>query len=244
MITLYGSGRRFGLPDASPFVSKAEVLLKMSGVPFRRAEANFGKAPKGKFPYIEDEGKLLGDTTFIRWHLEERHGTDFDNGLTATDKATAWAYERLVEDHLYWTVVHSRWIDRANFDKGPRRFFDKVPAPMRPFVLAMVKRSVASNLKGHGMGRHSKAEIERLAMRDLDAVAAYLDMKPWLMGAEPCGADAAVWSMITSALCPHFQTPIRDHAERLDNLVAYRDRGMHRWFPELVAGAPDSLAAA
>ena len=53
------------------------------------------------------------------------------------------------------------------------------------------------------------------------------------MGTAPCGADASVWSMVASALCAHFNTAIRDHAETLPNLVAYRDRGMKRWFPEL-----------
>jgi glutathione S-transferase len=92
---------------------------------------------------------------------------------------------------------------------------------------------VKANLKGHGLGRHSKAEIERLAARDLDAISAYLGTKPFLMGTEPCGADASVWPLVAGALAPFFTTPIRDHGERHANLVAYRDRGMKRWFPEL-----------
>ena len=35
MITLYTFGPAFGLPDPSPFVMKAEVLLKMAGLPYR-----------------------------------------------------------------------------------------------------------------------------------------------------------------------------------------------------------------
>lgn len=41
--------------------------------------------------------------------------------------------------------------------------------------------------------------------------------------------------MIASALCPYFETPIRKHGEGHANLLAYRDRGMARWFPELAA---------
>ena len=237
MITLYGSGPRFGLPDASPFVSKAEILLKMSGVPYRKAKADFRKAPKGKIPYIEDGGKLLGDSTFIRFHLEEQHGAKFDAGLSPSNNAVALAFERLCEDNLYWAIVNARWMDKANFDKGPRTFFDDAPAPLRPFIVAMIGRTLKRNMKGHGIGRHSKVEIERLAKRDLDAISAFLANKPYLMGAEPCGADASVWSFVASALCAHFETPIRDHAETLANLVAYRDRGMHRWFPELAGKA-------
>jgi glutathione S-transferase len=233
MITLYGSGPHFGLPDASPFVSKAEILFKMSGVPYRTANADFRKAPKGKIPYIETDGRLLGDSTFIRFLLEEQHGADFNKGLSESDKAVALAFEKLCEEHLYWAIIHARWMDKANFEKGPKTFFSSIPAPVRPLVVAMIRRAVKRNLNGHGLGRHSRAEIERLANRDLDAISAFLANKPYLMGAEPCGADASVWSMVAGALSPHFETPVRTHAETLSNLVAYRDRGMQRWFPEL-----------
>jgi hypothetical protein len=37
MITLFGFGPSFGLPDASPFVPKVETLLRMSKLPFEKA---------------------------------------------------------------------------------------------------------------------------------------------------------------------------------------------------------------
>src|SRR5262249_51188560 len=104
MITLYVAGPNFGLPDPSPFVSKAEVLLKMSGLPYRTEPANFSKAPKHKIPYFEDGGKLFGDSTFLRFHLETAHGIDFDKGLTTAERGAAWAFEKLAEDHLYWAL--------------------------------------------------------------------------------------------------------------------------------------------
>ncbi len=73
MITLYSFGPGFGLPDPSPFVTKAEVLLKMAGLPYRVDTGGFNKAPKGKLPYIEDNGEMIADSTFIRWHLEKKY---------------------------------------------------------------------------------------------------------------------------------------------------------------------------
>src|SRR6266480_2026973 len=73
MITLYAFGPAFGLPDPSPFVLKAEVLLKMAGVPYRTSTEGFGKAPKGKLPYIDDDGERIADSTFIRWHIEKKY---------------------------------------------------------------------------------------------------------------------------------------------------------------------------
>jgi glutathione S-transferase len=66
MITLYTFGPSAGLPDISPFVMKAEVLLKMAGLPYRTDTTGFRKAPKGKLPYIDDDGEIVADSTFIR----------------------------------------------------------------------------------------------------------------------------------------------------------------------------------
>jgi Glutathione S-transferase N-terminal domain len=48
---------------------------------------------------------VVADSTFIRWHIEKKHGIDFDQGLDASQKATAWAFEKMAEDQLYWIVV-------------------------------------------------------------------------------------------------------------------------------------------
>ena len=233
MITLYTFGRGFGLPDPSPFVCKAEVLLKLAALTYATGTSGFSKAPKGKLPYINDEGTIIADSTFIRWHLETRHGVDFDKALSPEQKAAAWAVEKMCEDHLDWAIVDSRWMVQSNFAKGPKTFFDRVPAPLRPFIIAMINRQVKRTLKGQGTGRHSRPEIERLAIADLAALADVLGAKPWLMGNEPCGADATVWSFVAGTLCPVFESPIRKTAEAHANLVAYRDRGFARWFPDI-----------
>ena len=115
MITLFGFGPAFGLPDPSPFVMKTEVQLKMADLAFRRERRGPQVAPKGKIPFIEDDGVLVADSTFIRRHLEVAHGVDFDAHLSGAEKALAWAVERMLEDHLYWALLHTRWMDDANF---------------------------------------------------------------------------------------------------------------------------------
>jgi glutathione S-transferase len=231
MITLYTFGPAFGLPDPSPFVTKAEVLLKMSGLSYRTDSGGFARAPKGKLPYIDDDGSVVADSTFIRMHLEKRYGIDFDNGLTAAERGIAWAFEKMCEDHLYWAAIYERWMDDANFDKGPRRFFDRVPAPLRPLIIFKVRRDVRRNLWGHGLGRHSPAEVTELANRAVAAIADFLGDKPYLMGETPCGADATIFAWTAGLLCKRFEGPIRTAAEGRTNLVAYRDRGMQRFFP-------------
>jgi glutathione S-transferase len=235
MITLYTFGPRFGLPDPSPFVMKVEVLLKMSGLEYRCVAGGLRGAPKGKLPFIDDAGVKLGDSTLIRLHLEQRHGINFDAHLSQEHRSVAWACEKMLEDHLYWVVLHWRWIDDVSFAKGPATFFDFVPAPIRPLVRRMVRNSIRKNLHAQGLGRHSVAEISLLGKRDLDALAGILGDKPYLMGAQRCGADATVFAFVAGVLCPHFDSPLRTHAQQHGNLVAYSNRLMRELYPELAA---------
>ena len=235
MITIYSFGPMFGLPDPSTFVTKGLVMMKMSGLPFKTDTSGFSKAPKGKLPYMNDGGTIVADSSFIRFHLEQKHGIDLDKGLTPEQRGIGWAVEKMCEDHLYWAIIDARWMVNANFDKGPRRFFDQAPAPIRPLIVSKIRRDVKRTLYGQGFGRHTRSEIETLAARDLDAIAAILGDKPYLFGPEPHAADASVWSSVTAVLCPHFDTPILAAAQKHANLVAYRDRGLTRWFPELAA---------
>src|ERR1700736_1749990 len=111
MITLYTFGPAFDLPDPSPFVTKALMLLKLAGLPFTEDRSGFGKAPKGKLPYIDDGGVIVADSTLIRFHIEKTYGFDFDKGLSKEQQATAWAVEKMCEDHLYWAMLDARWLD-------------------------------------------------------------------------------------------------------------------------------------
>src|SRR5215475_3935356 len=99
MITLRTFGPMFGLPDPSPFVIKADVLLKMSGVAYKTQSNGLRGAPKGKLPFIEDEGAKIADSTFIRMHLEQKYRVDFDQDLSASEKGIAWSVEKMLEDH-------------------------------------------------------------------------------------------------------------------------------------------------
>jgi glutathione S-transferase len=231
MITLYGFGPFFGLPDASPYVMKTEVQLRMAGLAYRKDLTGYPAAPKGKLPYIDDAGTIVADSTFIRAHVEKTRGIDLDAGLDPFERATAWAIERMLEDHLGWTSGYFRWLVPENFDKGPARFFDGLPEAVRDEVREDTRREVAARFWGQGMGRHAPAEVAYLGGRSLRAFSAMLDDKPFVGGSRPCGTDATAFAMLATILAPHFDTALRRRAEALPNLVDYTARMMRRYFP-------------
>jgi glutathione S-transferase len=232
LITLYGFGAGFGLPEISPFVTKTEVQLKMAGLAYGKQKARPMASPKGQLPYIEDEGEAIADSTFIRAHIEGKYGFDFDAPLSLQARAQAWAFERMAEHHLYWALVGARWVDPENFAKGPAHFFDAAPEHMREKLREDAQFRVAENYLLSGLGRHSPDEDVDLAVRSLLALSVQLGDKPYLMGETPCGTDATTFAMLGGILTPFFGSPLRERTRQFGNLVAYVDRMMVEYFPE------------
>ena len=236
MITLHVFGSYFGLPDASPFVMKGEMLLKLAGVEYQTTRKGFAGAPKGKLPFIVDDGTVVADSTLIRLHLERKYGIDFDRGLSARDKGVAWATEKMLEDHLYWVLVYWRWLNDANFEKGPSNFFKRVPAIIRPLAKWKIRKNVRRNLYCHGLGRHTETEMTAMSDRAFEALSLLLGDNRYLMGEKACGADATAFAFVAGSLCPLFDSPAHAKARALPNLTAYRDRMMAEYFPKMGSG--------
>ncbi len=227
MITLYGFGEGFGLPEISPYVTKTEVQLKMAGLAYDKVTGQREDSPKGQLPFIDADGARIADSTFIRAYLERTYGIDFDEGLSSEQRATAWALERMMENHFGWISAQARWLDPVNFAKGPARFFDGAPAGVREAVQVEVEQRVQGAL-----GRHTDLEMVALGVRSLAAVAAILGDKPYLFGKRPCGADATVFAMLAGLLTPWFDSELKRRAEGYGTLVAYVDRLMAQFYPE------------
>ena len=127
-LKLHKFGEAWGLADPSPFCLKLESFLREANiaydvVPFD-ARRSFGKAPKGKLPFIEDEdGELVGDSTLIIERLSRQHRVDLDAPLDDRQRCVSLAFRRMLDEHLYWVGVYSRWIDEPGWSVVPATLF-------------------------------------------------------------------------------------------------------------------------
>jgi glutathione S-transferase len=243
VITLYGFGAGFGLPEISPFVTKTEVQLKMAGLAFRKQRAMPPSSPKGQLPYIDDGGARIADSTFIRAHLERTYGIDFDAGFDLEARAQAWAFERMIEHHVYWALIGARWVDPGNFARGPAHFFDGAPEHSRERLREDAQFRVAENYLLSGLGCHAPDEDIDLAMRSVMALSVQLGRKTFLLGEFPCGADATLFAMLAGILTPFFSSELRTRTARFDNLVAYVERMMRQYYPDFAWNPAAEVAA-
>ncbi len=237
MIILFQPPPGLGAANPSPFCIKLEVLLKMSELPYKiKIEGNPGKGPTGKIPFIKDKKNMMGDSGLIQRYLENEYKVDFDAGLTDRQKADGLAYSRLADEHLYWAVVYSRWMEDENWAILKKIFFGKLPIPLRWIIPGIARKELGKALHGHGIGRHNRETIYALAGEDLTAISGFIGDRKFAFGDEPKAVDAALYGHLSGIIDAPFDTPLKRAALSHDNLVAYNARMRARFFPEL--GAP------
>jgi glutathione S-transferase len=232
MIKLYQFAPAFGLPNASSFCLKLETYLRMTEIPFESVYGmEMGKTPKGKMPYIVDGEKTIGDSGLIIDYLKQTYGDRLDDHLSATDLAISLAMRRLIEEHLYWVMVYSRWQEPANWEKIKAALFSDLPPILKSIVPNIVRNKTRQKLQGQGMGQHSAAEIYAIGCADVMALSDFLADKPFFLGAQPTSLDASAYGILVGLLWTPVESLVKAQAQQLPNLTAYCERMRDRYYP-------------
>lgn len=227
MITLYQASSAWGLPSGSPFCLKLETCFRIFHIPFQTVYINdFGKAPKGKVPYIEYKGELIGDSGLI---ISRLHA---DGLIPEKVSGSDRAYLRLIEEHLTPGMVYARWADDANFDELKKIFFTGLPAILRPILPKVIRRKVLASLHAQGIGRHSPKEIAELASDDIDALAQRLGEGPFFGGENPGVLDASAYGLLANLLAKELPSALQDHVREHQHLIDYCQRMADLFYPE------------
>lgn len=208
--------------NVSPFGLKLETWLKLADIPYDvQTSTNLRKAPKGKLPYIIDQGQPIGDSTLIIDHLKVTRGIDPDEGLSPREIAEATALQRMFEEHLYFAIAYSRWIDEEGWPLVSDAFFGNVMQPLRALGQTYFRERVRKMLHLQGIGRHSKEEIYHLARADLEAAANYLGDKPFFMGDRITSIDAVAFGALANIILVPLDTDLKRIALTLPPLAAW-----------------------
>ncbi len=233
MIKLFQFEPAFGLPNASPFCMKLETYLRMAGLPFEIPTPtlrHLQNAPKGKMPYVEDQGRIVADSTFIIDYLKTTYGDPLDGWLDASQKAVALAFQRLIEENLYWAVVYTRWVEPQGWELTRAGFFSKLSPPLKWVLPTLARRGIIRELHGQGMGRHSREEIMAIGRRDITALADFLSDKPCFMGEQPSALDASAYAFLANLLWVPVESELKRHAMQYPQLDAYCQRMRSRYY--------------
>ena len=226
MIELYKFGPAFGLRETGPFVLKVMGYMRLAGIPFREhVQDDPRKAPKKKIPYISDEGEDIGDSTFIIKHLKSKFGDPLAEGLSAEELARGHAVKVMLEERTYWAgMIYPRWIKTEHHKLLADTFFSEIPSFIRMFVFRQVVKGVVKSAEGHGIGRHSEAEVFSLGLDDVKTVETLLGNQNFILGAKPAEVDATVFAFLHGMSAEIFPTPIQTYIQSSAPLMAYLSR--------------------
>jgi glutathione S-transferase len=193
--------------------------------------------PKGKVPYVNDAGKLMGDSTFIIKHLVRTRGVDPDAELSAADRAVSWALQRMLMENTYWLVVHDRYRAEAGWQVY-RRLVMGMLAPGAPEeqqapIAEEFRRGILAQYNGHGIGRHTEAEVDEIGADDLAALSDFLGNKPFFFGEKPTTTDATAYACVANLIEVPLDTPTARFGRSRRNLVDFCRRMHLRFFPDI-----------
>ena len=233
MLTLYQPKRAFGLPNPSAFCVKLETYLRMAEIPYETAIGDPQGAPKGKVPWIDDDGHLLGDSTFVIDYLKQKYGDPVDDWLTSRQLAEGHAIQKLLEESLYFVSSYSKWVEDDGFAIYSAELFAGMPAEQLEYVPDMVRKLVIEKLKAQGIGRHSCAEVHELGIKDVSAFAALLGDSPFLFGEQPTSFDATAFGVIGNLKDGPFAGRVQDEIRNTKNVASYIDRIRERYFADM-----------
>jgi len=235
MIKLHSFGPAFGLIDASPFVSKVKLFMTIHSIKFEEVNDldKLGNAPKQKFPYIEDGGKIVADSSFILEYLSKKHNIEMDDWLSDEQRATAHLVGKSLEENLYWCLVHSRWIDNDTWPQVKEHFFSNMPFPLNKIIPAVARRGTVKRINGHGMGSHSNEEVLDIAKKSFASLAVLLNDKPYFFGEKMSSLDLIVFAQLSSHTLATLDNPMIRAAQKHENLLAFTRRIQETYFPNL-----------
>lgn len=235
MIDLYQFTPAFGLANISPHCMKIEAFLRLSDIPFQIIELNDpAKGPKSKLPFIRDNGILIGDSELIMDYLESKYNFRVDGHLGRLSKANQHAFCRMLDNHLYWALVYSRWLDESNWPNFKQQMFGTIAPPMNSIIAAKARKTMQKQLHAHGLGRHSRNEIYSLACKDINELALLLEKKTWFGGDFVSKLDLAAIAYLTNLLIPELPSPMAACIKQHSNLIQYVQRSYPILFPDPV----------
>ena len=229
MITLYTTPSFWGLPSISPACMRLETWLRMVKLPYQKVtEINLVQSPKGKIPYIDYQGKLIGDSSLIMEMFKEKEGIDLDRGLTAKERAISLAFCRMLQENTYWGLCHIRYNVEENWQVY-REVLASMISPNAPTAewepqLEQLREKILTQMYCQGMGRHSNEEIFQILRADFQALSDFLDDKPFFLRERPMTLDVTAYTFIGNLIEPSLPHPIVDYVLQLDNLCQHYER--------------------
>jgi glutathione S-transferase len=214
----------FGLPSLSPFCVKVEAFLKLSGIDYQiRRVINPRMGPFGKMPVMEIDGEIIGDSRVIVEELTRRFDVRLDQHLDRKSLANGHAFARMVEEHLYFVIMYSRWVDPEGLSACFEEFKSAFPLGMRRLAFTLLSRNLQRQCLMQGLGKLPKSRIYDLGVLDIEAIEAQIG-DGFLLGDAPSSFDCPTYAFLKTICNFPVPNPLNVQIRNSQKLNTYIQR--------------------
>jgi glutathione S-transferase len=200
---------------------KLDAFLRWQNIEFQMKPGLPNQGPYGKVPFIEYDGQRMGDSSAIIDWLLAKHEIEYEDDLNLQ---IGHAFQRMVEEHLYWAMVYFRWTDASIWPTLRDAFFGGIPMLVRPFIVSSALKQAKRALYGQGIGRLTKQMVKERVEKDLSALNKQLTSSTYICGNSMTHFDLAIWAVLSQLMQCELILPISKNAQQKQGLVDYLER--------------------
>ncbi len=225
MIEIHQYPPAFGLTSLSPFCIKVQAFCLITKIPFKSiVELNPMKGPKGKMPFIVNlkNQQYIADSSFILNFLFQNY--DCSKIKDHSEAPELYAFQKMIEESLYFAILYNRWVDSDNKSKVIDSFKGLFPSYIGKPFLHLIRLNLIRQSKGQGIGRHSKEEVYGVAVKELRAIEKFLGTKTYFSGESISSIDTTVYAFLILILKQPLDSPMKEFILQSPNLLGYLEK--------------------
>lgn len=220
MPTLYAYPDIRGVADNNPFGLKVYAFMRLCRMQFEHKHVlSTADAPRGQLPYLDDDGRSIGDSDAIIAYLKAHYDLTLDDGLTKSQRDLDVLVRRTLDD-LYWPMSYSRWKDEK-FWPSFRDMLLAEHADLTEYDLNAAREYNGLRYHYQGIGRYEPSEVYARGIENLRVVSDVIGLSDFAFGPAPCSLDAAIYGFVANIYFYDIDTPMKEFVLSRPNLVRH-----------------------
>ncbi|ESO93973.1 hypothetical protein LOTGIDRAFT_153451 [Lottia gigantea] len=179
---------------------------------------------KGKIPWVEYNGEVIEDSTFIIEFFKKKLSIDMNKDLSLKEKGLSRAIQKMIEENFFWCLALCRWM----YDETDKQWMG-----LGWLVPKFIKRTVKKSTWAAGISRHTQKEVLEIMESDIKAISDILGSQKYIMGNEPTEVDCCVFGFLAQIFYAcHEKSLISLVGEKYPNLKDYCLRMKNRYWAD------------
>jgi hypothetical protein len=137
------------------------------------------------------------------------------------EKARTHALKLMVEESLYFALLHSRWVEDENYQQLKKDFLPLFPKFLGTPALTLIRHNLRKQSSAQGLGRHSQIEINRLSSELISSISCLLGPNNFFASKGVTYIDATLYSFLVTILKQPFNSHLKTEVQKFQNLCDY-----------------------